>query len=310
MDDQLFRLEMVPRMARTLQVKGAFVFSDNLDIRLPGRIASLLAEGKPTKTLRPSGMRFPYRLDFSCILFVETGRVDSVINTSSYRMNACSVLLVPSGAVLHSIEYQAGTRFLIIAWNSAQLFATMNSRSAHILRRAMVAPLHMPVSRERMSRYVQLLRITLHVASGGPEYYFQEDIIAGFAEMLSGGMAKMILEHQKAPEHTSRERFILDRFMDLVQKNCREHRDLAFYADALYLSPKYLSRIVSRVSGRRAVDLILENVISEAQLLLSQGELNVQQVSHMLNFPNPSYFGRYYLKATGETPLAFQRRKQ
>ena len=118
MDDQLFRLEMVPRMARTLQVKGAFVFSDNLDIRLPGRIASLLAEGKPTRTLRPSGMRFPYRLDFSCILFVETGRVDSVINTSSYRMNACSVLLVPSGAVLHSIEYQAGTRFLIIAWNS------------------------------------------------------------------------------------------------------------------------------------------------------------------------------------------------
>jgi AraC-like DNA-binding protein len=174
----------------------------------------------------------------------------------------------------------------------------------------MVAPLHMPVSRERMSRYVQLLRITLHVASGGPEYYFQEDIIAGFAEMLSGGMAKMILEHQKAPEHTSRERFILDRFMDLVQKNCREHRDLAFYADALYLSPKYLSRIVSRVSGRRAVDLIRENVISEAQLLLSQGELNVQQVSHMLNFPNPSYFGRYYLKATGETPMAFQRRKQ
>ena len=120
----------------------------------------------------------------------------------------------------------------------------------------------------------------------------------------------MILEHQEAPEHSSRERYLLDRFMDMVQKNCREHRDLPFYAEALYISPKYLSRIVSRVSGRRAVDLIRDNVISEAQLLLSQGELNVQQVSHMLHFPNPSYFGRYYLKATGETPLAFQRRKQ
>lgn len=310
MDDQIFRLEMVPRMARTLQVEGAFVISDNMDIRLPSRIASLLAAGQPTMTLRPAGMRFPYRLDFSCILFVEFGRVDSIINTSSYRMHACSVLLVPSGAVLHSIEYQAGTRFMIIAWNSAQLFATMNSRSAHILRRAMVAPLHMPISRESMGRYVQLLRITVHVASGGPEYYFREDIIGGFAEMLSGGLAKMILEHQQAPEHSSRERYILDRFLDMVRKNCREHRDLPFYSESLHISPKYLSRIVSKVSGRRAVDLIRENVISEAQLLLSQGELNVQQVSNMLNFPNASYFGRYYLKATGETPLTFQRRRQ
>ena len=160
--------------------------------------------------------------------------------------------------------------------------------------------------------YTEILRIIEGGLSKDPQkvYNYSKMLADKMQRDGESKMAKMILEHQKAPEHTSRERFILDRFMDLVQKNCREHRDLAFYAGELFLSPKYLSRIVSRVSGRRAVDLIRENVISEAQLLLSQGELNVQQVSHMLNFPNPSYFGRYYLKATGETPLAFQRRKQ
>ena len=67
-----------------------------------------------------------------------------------------------------------------------------------------------------------------------------------------------------------------------------------------------LSRVISEQSGRVATEIIREYVIAQARLLLSSGEYNVQQVANLMYFPNASYFGRYFLKATGITPKQFQ----
>ena len=104
------RLDMVPAMARTLSLKDEVVISDNLDSRVPVEIASRLKKGLSTRTLRPYGMTFPYRVAFHTILFVESGRVDCRINLKDYRIEGCSIFLAASGIVLDSLEYQAGTR--------------------------------------------------------------------------------------------------------------------------------------------------------------------------------------------------------
>ncbi len=113
------RLDMVPAMARTLSLKDEVVISDNLDSRVPEGIASRLKRRLPTRTLKPHGMKFPYRVAFHTILFVESGRVDCRINLKDYRIEGCAIFLAASGIVLDSLSYQAGTRFLIIAYSDA-----------------------------------------------------------------------------------------------------------------------------------------------------------------------------------------------
>jgi AraC-like DNA-binding protein len=94
-------------------------------------------------------------------------------------------------------------------------------------------------------------------------------------------------------------------FIRLVQARCLEHRDLDFYARELCITPKYLSRIVSKVAGKKALLVIQENVIAEAEALLEEGKYNIQEISDLLHFPSPSYFCRYFRKATGQTPRAY-----
>ena len=68
--DKTLHLDMVPRTSKTLYVKDEFVISDNLSIRVPPGIAALLEKGRPTRTLRPNWLEFPYRIGFNAILFV------------------------------------------------------------------------------------------------------------------------------------------------------------------------------------------------------------------------------------------------
>ncbi len=89
--DKTLRLDMIPPMSRTLYVKNEFVIADNLDLKLPEKIAAMLSEGLHTRTLSPRGLSFPYRIGFNAILFVETGEVDCVLGDNVFHARACSV---------------------------------------------------------------------------------------------------------------------------------------------------------------------------------------------------------------------------
>ena len=303
--DKTLRLDMVPRTANTIYVKDEFVISDNLSIRVPPGLSALLEKGRPTRTLRPGWMVFPYRIGFNAILFVETGVVDCVLNLESFHVEGMSVLLLPSATLLRELNWQAGTRYILIGYNDGKLFSGMNSRSAKILRSSMIAPFSIAMRKERMDRYLHLIEVLIHVAEGGPDYYFQDDIIHGAAEMMCGGLARLVVERTEQRTRIPRELAITQDFIRLVQAACLEHRDLDYYARELCITPKYLSRIVSKVSGKKALQLIQESVIAEAETLLKDGSYSVQQVSGLLHFPSPSYFCRYFRKATGQTPRAY-----
>ena len=303
--DKTLHLDMVPRTANTLYVKEEFVISHNLSIRVPPGMAVLLERGKPTRTLRPNWLEFPYRVGFNAILFVVTGAVDCILNLESFHVGGCSVLLIPSATLLRDLTWQAGTKYILFGYNDGKLFSVMTTRSAKILKASMIAPFVLTMQRERMDRYLHLIQVVIHVAGSGPDYDFQDDIIHGAAEMFSGGLARLVLERMERRTRVPREIAVTQDFIRLVQARCLEHRDLDYYAHALCITPKYLSRIISKVSGKKALLIIQENVIAEAETLLKEGKYNVQQVSDLLHFPTPSYFCRYFRKATGMTPRAY-----
>lgn len=96
-------------------------------------------------------------------------------------------------------------------------------------------------------------------------------------------------------------------FMALVQKHHYQERSVGFYADKLFISPKYLSLIIKDVTGRSAAEWIDEYVILEAKNLLRFSGKNIQQVAYELNFTNQSSFGKYFKHLTGMSPSEFQR---
>ncbi len=96
-------------------------------------------------------------------------------------------------------------------------------------------------------------------------------------------------------------------FVRLVHLNFIKERSVAFYADKLFISPKYLSLLVKEATGRSASQWIDDFVVTEAKNMLRFSGKNIQQVAYALNFPTQSSFGKYFKHLTGMSPTEFQK---
>lgn len=102
---------------------------------------------------------------------------------------------------------------------------------------------------------------------------------------------------------------LFDQFVRLVATNYVEHRDVAWYADKMQLTPKYLSDVVKDVSGRTSSEWITNFVITEVKSLLVNSDLSIKEIAVELNFANQSFLGKYFKNVVGISPTDFRQKK-
>jgi len=81
---------------------------------------------------------------------------------------------------------------------------------------------------------------------------------------------------------------------------------VSYMADALSVSPRYLTDLLKQETGKTALELIHLFLISEAKNLLTEDELNISEISRLLGFENTTYFSRLFKKEVGSTPNEFR----
>jgi len=96
------------------------------------------------------------------------------------------------------------------------------------------------------------------------------------------------------------------RFLDLLHSSQVKHRTVEAYASELCISPKYLTAICKKNSGKTTNQWIREQVLEDIRYYLCQTDLSIKQISDRLGFPNPSFFGKYVKQHFGMTPVDFR----
>lgn len=100
---------------------------------------------------------------------------------------------------------------------------------------------------------------------------------------------------------------LTDRFFHLLQKKFHTHREVAYYANKLCITPKYLARIIRQVTGETPTYWIAFFIVREVKALLKSTTLTVTQLSEQFNFPNSSFFAKYFKRQTGISPAAYRK---
>lgn len=101
---------------------------------------------------------------------------------------------------------------------------------------------------------------------------------------------------------------IFHRFMDLVRQYSSSEREVAFYADKLCVSAKYLSEVVKKGSGKPASYWINGYAAQEIVSLLKKPDMTLSEISDRLNFYNPAHFTRFVRKMLGVSPSEYRRK--
>lgn len=97
-------------------------------------------------------------------------------------------------------------------------------------------------------------------------------------------------------------------FIRLLPAHFIDHRDIAFYADALHISTTYLSRVVRQVSGRTVIDCVNRFLVMEATFLLRTTDLNIAQISDRLHFSDQAAFSKFFSRLQGVSPKDYRRK--
>jgi AraC-like DNA-binding protein len=99
---------------------------------------------------------------------------------------------------------------------------------------------------------------------------------------------------------------LFEQFIALVAKYHTQYRNVAFYADKLCLTPKYMSKLIKTATGKSAPEWIDAYVILEAKNLLKYSNDTIKQIVFKLNFPNQSVFYKFFKARTGMTPSEYR----
>jgi AraC-like DNA-binding protein len=96
------------------------------------------------------------------------------------------------------------------------------------------------------------------------------------------------------------------RFLDLLHSNEVKRHTVEAYASELCISPKYLTAVCKKNSGKTANEWITEQVLEDIRYYLRHTDLSIKQICNRLAFPNPSFFGKYVKDHFGMTPMEFR----
>lgn len=106
-------------------------------------------------------------------------------------------------------------------------------------------------------------------------------------------------------KYTRKEELAL-RFFCLIVEHHTENREVAFYADKLCISPKYLTMLIRDVVGKSAKDWIVELTVLEIKSLLRDPSLDMKEIFNRTRFPSQSLLSRFFRKHTGVSPTMYR----
>lgn len=95
-------------------------------------------------------------------------------------------------------------------------------------------------------------------------------------------------------------------FKTLIDEHYAKLNEVGQYAELLIVSPGYLNDTIKKMTGFTASSFIQQRILLEAKRLLYHSEFSAKEISFMLNFDDPAYFGRFFKKHTGQTPGDFR----
>lgn len=246
----------------------------------------------------------PYYLKELRLAHITKGTGNITINLIEHKCSAGKILYIRGGSIVQTDALSSDFELEGISVNDDLLqllfkgrvpSCFLSGKSSNILEMS-------PAEDNILHRIMQTLWITVHHETLGLNivYSLLTSILFFYDNMNGRNLSE-------THSTSSREQNLFLQFIDLVNQYSKKERKLSFYASKICLSQHYLGTIIRQVSGSTAKEWIEKSVITEAKVMLKHTDMLSYQISDELNFPNSSFFCKFFKRLTGMTPQEYQR---
>lgn len=252
----------------------------------------------------------PVKLSFIVVVFCLAGRMRFQINLQEFELRTNDIQIVQRGVIGEYRGMSDDTRIAVIAFSPEYFQSSLQVDATMSLQRRLYASPVCHLTPEAMEESMTIYRL-MKAKIAETDNPFRKGALLGYIQVFTYNSCKYLLmnESEKGQQtgKSNRQQALYTQFLQEVQKSYTKERSISYYADTLCVTPKYLSQVVHKVSGRFAGDWITDYVILEAKALLKSRKYTIQQVADLLNFANQSFFGRYFKEKVGCSPSEYQK---
>ena len=254
--------------------------------------------------------RFPSRLNALIIGVGTEGETSLTSNLQEFRLKKDSLFIF---SPKHILQVQSNNRFkahlIVIAPDFLKRINIDTKRMMPLFLQFGSLPCMELTHAESQSlrSFISIVEQELK----GSETDFSSEIIGGLiaATIYKVGdiLTHYLTEHPEvdSPIHNRAEEYFRQ-FTELLGEHYKHERSVGFYARQLCITPKYLTTLIKRISGKSVSEWIDNYVILEAKTLLKYSNMSVQEIAYYLNFPNQSFFGSYFKRNAGMSPSQYK----
>ena len=267
----------------------------------------LLIDNSHTMRAELSSDNEPFRIDMTMAIIYEQGSADLKINMRDYHIEAPAVLLVLNDQIYQSAGHSEDLRSKVILMSrsfSDSLFA--NSGEILPLKSSIMKNPVMKIENEE-NVFGQFFQLLQNIAAS-PRQEFKIESARHLTLSMFYGYSHLKHEVNEVKSSNSRQEEIFTKFTELLERHHKKEREIAFYADKMCMTSKHLSQVIKDYTGKTALGLIEEYVISEAKSMLLSTTMSIQQISDELKFPSQSVFGKYFKRVAGISPSEYRNR--
>lgn len=287
------------------KITGQFAISDLPESIITHKLKNFAIASVDEK---PTIIAFEYPFSFEGVIFTvcKGGRASVKIEFEEYEVEPNTILTIFPNQLVEHINASENLVLEALAFNFEFLSDMGGSSTFGFFKNIAENPV-IKVSDNDLDNllyYFEFIKKNFEKAK--PD--FLNLIVKGLlysllSEIASVYMEKPVVQKKKIG---SRGEEIVEHFLKLLKENYKTERMASFYADKLFITPKYLSYILKKVTGR-SINLWIEGAtVARAKMLLKTTNLTAMQISEEMNFPNPSYFGHFFKKCTGMTPKEYR----
>lgn len=298
---KILNMNLLPRSNRTLILDDEVMLNDTDDI-----------DGLESSLRHDNGIdvfQSVFKLSFALILLCRRGSMKVKLDMKEYVMSRNDLLVAYPGVICEYVHRSDDCDLTLIALNKPQLMNEPSNRAAIIPRLYLS---HCPIVRlnDVEAEEFRSIYMTMRRKLTQADYCFKSEIIYCYLQAMYLDICNLMkpLVEENGRRKLDRNMQIYDMFIRELRDSEGRQREIAYFADKLCLTPKYLSRVVYSVSGRYAKEWIRDYVVLEAKSLLDSGKYNIQQISDILRFANQSFFAKYFKHAVGCSPRAYMER--
>lgn len=291
---------------RNLNLKNAITRISKTSVNFMGNELLLFSDFKEVPI--PKGA---FKMDCLFAVICNSGTAKFTLNTIEQEIQAHDVILVNANETVGGIEISDD-------FNAITIFISHNFMEDIIMNYEDISSLLL-FSREHpilhlsekdskvFHEYFQMLMSRLDITDN----HFRKEIIRSFLLSWIYYLGNIIYSNQQVIINKNKRRsdIIFANFLKLVEDNFRTYRRVTWYSDKLCISSKYLSTVIKEASHRTPSDWVDYYIILEARVLLKNTSKSIKEITDELNFPNQSFFGKFFKERVGCSPLSFRRNK-